>query len=130
MHFTQYFPYTFCISLPALFFPGHSTQRALAFSSLLCLLLALRENKANWKSTIKRSWLFPALSGGGGALSILFMLLLVKLNMSPVILYPGVAVGGLLITILFSVFLFREKLRPQQWLGLFIGAISLVLLNL
>ena len=103
---------------------------AFAFSSLLCLLLTLRENKANWKSTIKRSWLFPALSGGGGALSILFMLLLVKLNMSPVILYPGVAVGGLLITILFSVFLFREKLRPQQWLGLFIGAISLVLLNL
>ena len=35
-----------------------------------------------------------------------------------------------LITTLISFFGFREKLRFQQWIGLFFGAIALVLLNL
>ena len=64
------------------------------------------------------------------ALSNVFILLLVKCQMSPVILYPGIAVGGLIITTLIAFFGFREKLRPQQWVGLAVGAVALVLLNL
>jgi len=60
----------------------------------------------------------------------MFVLVLVKQQMSPVILYPDVAVGGLIITTLFATLLFREKLQPMQWLGLFVGAVALVLLNL
>ncbi len=102
----------------------------LCFATLFCLTLALRENKSNWKSAIQRSWLFPAMAGSSSALSNVFILLLVKRNMSPVILYPGVAVGGLILTTLFALLFFRERLRPQQWAGLLVGAVALVLLNL
>ena len=78
----------------------------------------------------KRSWPFAFLAGCSGAASNVFILLLVKRQLSPVILYPGTAVGGLMLTTLITFFGFREKLRPLQWLGLAVGAVSLVLLNL
>ena len=103
---------------------------ALLFATLFFLPSALRENKTNWKRTAKSSWLFPALAGGGSALSNTFTLILIKNDLSPVILYPGISVGGLIITTLLAVFLFREKLRGKQWSGLVLGGVALILLNL
>lgn len=100
------------------------------FSTIVCAILALKEEKTNWPKAFKSSWLFPALAGGSSALSNVFILLMVKHEMSPVIIYPGVAVGGLMITIVISLLGFREKLRPMQWCGLAVGAVALVLLNL
>lgn len=100
------------------------------FAACFCLLFALGENKKCWKKAIRQAWLFPVLSGSSSALSNVFILLLVKCQMSPVILYPGVAVGGLILTTLIAFFGFRERLRPQQWVGLAVGAVALVLLNL
>jgi len=103
---------------------------SLLFATLFCLLFALREEKSNWTKTIRSSWLFPALAGASSACSNVFTLILVKNNMSPVILYPGIAVGGLILTTLIAVLFFREKLRCRQWVGLGIGCIALILLNL
>lgn len=102
----------------------------LTFATLFCTLVALREDKRNWKDTFQTSWLFPAIAGGSSALSNVFILLLVKREMSPAILYPGIAVGGLMLTTLIATLFFREKLRPSQWVGLVVGAIALVFLNL
>ena len=103
---------------------------ALVFSALFGSIHALRKDKSNWKAIIKSTWIFPAMSGSSSTLSNLFMLLLVKNQMSPVILYPGVAVGGLIITTLITTLCFRERLRKKQWLGLGFGAAALILLNL
>ena len=103
---------------------------ALLFSTLFCLIPALREDKTNWKATIKRAWLFPAMAGSSSALCNVFILLLVKKQMSPVILYPGVAVGGLILTTLIATLCFRERLRTKQWIGLAVGAVALILLNI
>ena len=100
------------------------------FAACFCLMFALGEGKENWKKTAKSAWIFPALSGSSSACSNVFILLLVKHQMSPVILYPGVAVGGLILTTLIAYFGFRERLRTQQWVGLAFGAVALVLLNL
>lgn len=100
------------------------------FAICFCFVFSLGETKENWKRAVKQSWVFPALSGISSAGSNLFILLLVKCQMSPVILYPGIAVGGLILTTLVAFFCFREKLRPQQWVGLAFGAVALVLLNL
>ena len=100
------------------------------FASVTCLLLSLREPKENWFIAFKTSWVFPCLAGIGCALCNVFVLLLIKYDMSPVIIYPGLAAGGLMITILISTVFFRERLRPAQWCGLFVGAAALVLLNL
>lgn len=100
------------------------------FAACVCFFLAFKEDKRNWAAALKSSWMFPALSGCGSAFSNVFVLLLVKHNMSPVIIYPGVAVGGLMITTVISVLCFRERLRPAQWCGLVVGVVALVLLNL
>ena len=103
---------------------------ALVFATVFCLLLALRENKINWGAAVKNGWLGPVIAGCSSALSNVFILLLVKVNMSAAIMYPGIAVGGLMITTLISFVCFKERLRLLQWVGLAVGAVALVFLNL
>ena len=43
-------------------------------------------------------------------------------------MFPVVNGGGLMLTTLSAVLLFRERLSKKQWLGLFIGAVSVILL--
>lgn len=100
------------------------------FAAVFCLLLSLKEDKSNWRSTIKRTWIFPALTGASSALSNLFVLIMIRNNTSPVIIYPGVAVGGLIVTTLISLFFFKERLRSVQWCGMAVGAFALILINL
>ena len=100
------------------------------FAALLCVLYSLREDKRDWRAVFCGSWYYPALTGASSVLSNMFILLLIKNNFSPVILYPGMAVGGLMLTIIISLLGFRERIRPLQWCGLAVGAVSLVLLNL
>jgi len=100
------------------------------FAAIFCAAFALFEDKRNWRAAIKSSWLFPAISGLSSVLSNVFILLLVKSNMSPTVIYPGVAVGGLMITTVISMLGFCERLRPMQWCGLAVGALALVLLNI
>jgi len=100
------------------------------FAACGCLIIASKEKKSHWPAALRSSWLFPALAGCSSAFSNVFILLLVKGEMSPVIMYPGIAVGGLMITTAISFYGFHEKLRPAQWCGLWVGAAALVLLNL
>lgn len=99
------------------------------FASVFCLLLACKEDKQNWPVAFKKSWMFPALAGLSSSFSNSCILLLIRQEMSPAIIYPGVAVGGLMITIFISLLCFRERIRPLQWCGLAIGAVALVLLS-
>jgi drug/metabolite transporter (DMT)-like permease len=46
------------------------------------------------------------------------------------VIFPGIAVGGFMLTTAFSVIVYRERLRKEQWVGLAIGAVALVFLNL
>ena len=102
----------------------------LLFSTLVCALISVKEDKTNWKKVFKTSWFCPALTGLSSALSNVFILLLIKYKMSSSIIYPGIAVGGLIITILVSLLFFEEKLRKMQWCGIAVGSVALVLLNL
>jgi len=100
------------------------------FSALVCVVISVTEDKSNWKSAFKSSWYCPLLTGLSSVLSNVFILLMVKYQLSAAIIYPGVAVGGLMITTATSLVFFRERLRPLQWCGLVVGAVALVLLNL
>jgi len=100
------------------------------FAMVFCLALALRENKQDWKKAVKTSRCFPALAGLSSVFSNAFILLMIKAQVSSAVIYPTIAVGGLMLTIMISLVFFKEKLRPLQWCGIFIGSIALVLLNL
>ncbi len=102
----------------------------LLFSAVVCSLMALREEKSNWSDAFRRDWILPAASGASSAVCNVFVLLLIRRQMSPMIIYPGLAVGGLMFTTLVALLYFRDRLRPAQWWGLGVGAVALVLLNL
>lgn len=100
------------------------------FAAIGCFIVALREDKQNWGAALKRSWFCPMITGLSSALSNVFILLMIKHNMSPIIIYPGIAVGGLIITIIISLVFFSERLRTMQWCGIAVGSVALILLNL
>lgn len=115
-------------------FDGQHGSMMMAFATffavLISLIVALKEDKTNWKAAIKSSWGFPAAAGLSSALVNRFILLLISTTLSPSLVYPGIAVGGLMLTVLVSVVVCNEKLRRQQWIGLAVGAVALVFLNL
>lgn len=103
---------------------------ATGFAVLISLAVASKEEKTHWAAAVKTSWYFPAAAGVSSALVNRFILLLISTELSPSLVYPGIAVGGLMLTVLVSVAVCGEKLRKQQWIGLSVGAIALVFLNL
>ncbi|MBQ9736528.1 MAG: hypothetical protein IJV96_07080 [Clostridia bacterium] len=103
---------------------------ATAFSIVVSFLLCLREDKTHYREAMKKTWHFPALAGLGSALLNFLVILLAVTAMSPALIYPGIAVGGFILTTLASVALFGERPTPRQWVGLSVGAVAIVFLNL
>ncbi len=103
---------------------------ASAFSAIVCLIMFLREEKKEWKEVVKTSWYLPTLVGISSAVLNLFIILMASTTLSPSVIYPGIAVGGFTITTLFSVIVFKERLQLSQWIGLAIGVVALIFLNL
>lgn len=103
---------------------------ATGFAVLINLIVASKEDKTHWKDAIRASWGFPAAAGLSSALTNQFILLLISTSLSASLVYPGIAVGGLMLTVLVSVVVCNEKLRRQQWIGLAVGAVALIFLNL
>lgn len=103
---------------------------ATLFTTVICLLFAIKEKKNEWGVAIREAWWCPAITGLSGAFSNVFIFLMIRDNVSSSVIYPGIAVGGLMITTVIAYLAFKEKLRPTQWAGLAVGAAALVLLNL
>ena len=100
------------------------------FAMIVCFVISFKENRTHWSGALRSAWFCPAFAGLSSAVCNVFILLLVKENMSPVIMYPGIAVGGLMLTIVVSLLCFRDRLRRMQWWGLAVGMVALILLNL
>lgn len=103
---------------------------ASVFSAIVCLIMFLREDKPEWKEVVKTSWYLPAAVGISSAVLNLFIILMASTTLSPSVIYPGIAVGGFTITTLTSVIIFKERLKISQWIGLAIGVIALIFLNM
>ena len=103
---------------------------AACFSSVACLMLYLKSNRCRLRNITKGSILCPIVGGVSSAVLNLFILLLLSTSLSESVIFPGIAVGGFMITTLFSVIVQGERLKRSQWIGLGIGAIALVFLNL
>ncbi len=93
-----------------------------------CILYATKK-KVNAKLILKRSWYFPVLAGSLNAVLNLFVILLATSTLSPNLIYPVLSIGGLMLTILVSAFIFKEKLRWWQWIGIAVGLVAILLLS-
>ncbi len=103
---------------------------AILFAVAVCFIFYLKEEKTDIRSFSPISLLFPVMGGISSTVLNLFILLLLASPMSESVIFPGIAVGGLILTTLFSVAVCKEKLHPIRWIGLGVGAVALIFLNL
>lgn len=97
---------------------------------VVCGIRYLRSDKTDSKAILRSSWYIPALSGAMNFVINLIVLILATSVISPTIVYPFMAVGALAITTVVSIFIFKEKMRWWQWIGIAVGALAIVLLSI
>ena len=103
---------------------------AVAFAMLLVGVFLFKNGVPSFKQLAKGSLKFPLFAGISSALANLFILFLANSTLSPAVIYPCIAVGGMILSILFSVVVYKERLAKAQWIGLGIGVVAIVFLNL
>ena len=110
---------------------GNFMMMIASFCSMsFCLVMYLRSNKSDSKEIIRTSWQYPVLAGTLNSIMNLCVILLATSVLSPSMVYPVLAVGSLAVTTIFSAFVFKEKMRWWQWLGVLVGAVAVALLSL
>ncbi len=101
------------------------------FSSVLfCTAKFIRGPRCKIAELDKRSLLCPVFGGISSALLGKCFILLINSPMSESVFFPCIAVGGLILTTVYSFVVYRERLRVHQWIGLAVGAVALVFLNI
>lgn len=102
---------------------------ATGVSLLVFLMLYWRSDRSESRIIAKTSWYFPVTAGVANALLNLLVIRLATSSLSPSLIYPTLAVGSLGLISLASLLLFKEKMRPWQWLGVALGAMAMGILS-
>jgi drug/metabolite transporter (DMT)-like permease len=102
---------------------------ATAVSLIVCLVFYLRSDRSDTKKILRSSGYIPAICG---ALNFVINLVIIILatQLSASVVYPVMMIGALAITGIFSIFIFKEKMRWWQWLGVAVGALAIILLSI
>ncbi len=103
---------------------------ATGVSALVCLVLYLRSDRRDTKVITRSSWYFPVLAGILNAILNLFVILLASSPLSPSLIYPVLAIGSLIVITILSLFVFKEKMRWWQWLGVLLGIAATGILSI
>ena len=103
---------------------------ATGVSLIAFFVLYLRSDRRDSKVIAKGSWYLPVSSGSLNVLLNLFVIILATSELSPSLIYPTLAVGSLIVTTVVSLFIFKEKMRWWQWVGVALGAIATGILSL
>lgn len=104
---------------------------ALAISAVVMLLcsLALPAERKALPGSLKKGWLPAMLCGiATGATNYLVIWLNPRIPAS--ILFPVLSAGGIVLSFLYAVVLLRERFGRRQTIGVAVGVVSIVLLNL
>lgn len=98
--------------------------------SSLLLIKKVRNDAENEVKISKKAMVYPFIGGVSSAVLNFSILRLMAFGISESVFFPTIAVGGLILTTLFSSKICKEKLLLNQWVGLGIGMIALVFLNI
>ena len=103
---------------------------ATGLSAIVCGVIYFTGDKEGSKLIIAKAGLYPVIAGICNVLLNLFVIFLATSSISPSLIYPVISVGGIAITIVFSALVFKEKMNLWQWFGLFLGAVATGLLSI
>ena len=102
---------------------------ALIFATALLVCAAIfREGRQMWK-TIRNGALLSAACGASNGLANYFGLICLA-TIPNAVYYPVKSAADLVLATFMAVFLFKEKLRPAQYVGVAMCALALVFVNL
>jgi small multidrug resistance pump len=102
----------------------------LALLFILFLTISLIVERKQIAACVKVGAPFMALKGiGNGAVNLLILVVLSR-GVPASIAFPLVSGGGIVLSTLLSIFVYREKLSVQQYIGLALGVVSVVLMKL
>ncbi len=102
---------------------------ALILSSVILMITALYREKNRFVTHLKTGFPFYVICGGSNALTNVFVLSLAN-TMRASVMFPIISSGSLIATFLISVGCFKEKLTKLQYIGVLLGVISVILLNI
>lgn len=112
----------------------HKYKNEFMFFALLAVVIAFVfltfiKDKVYIKESIKKGVL-PAAACGicNGATNLLVMLSLAVMPSS--VFFPVLSAGGVICSFVFSLFLYKETLSKKQTLGVIIGIVAIILLNI
>ena len=98
-------------------------------SAVAFFVISIIFERKDIKERFKSGVFYMAGAGICNGSSNLFVMLVIPL-MSASILYPVMSVSSLITTLMISTFAFKERLSKKQWIGIAIGVISALLMNL
>lgn len=91
-------------------------------------VLALIKERKVLVSCFKKSYV-TVLNGAANGFTNLFVMVLVSRGMAASIMFPVISGGGLILTSLISIFVYKERLSARQYIGLALGTVSVILMN-
>jgi drug/metabolite transporter (DMT)-like permease len=100
------------------------------FAAIVFLVKYLCGNHSEFKTILKSTGYMPMLSGVFNFALNLFVILMATTALSPSLIYPVMSVGSLALVTVASLFLFKEKMKWWQWLGVALGAAAVAILSL
>ena len=105
---------------------------AMAVAVAVCFVLYLRSDKSESKEIFKKVGFFPIVAGVVNVIQNASTLYLIapERGLPLSTLYPVLGVCGLMVTTLFSAFIFKEKLRWWQWIGVGVGMVATAILSI
>ena len=102
---------------------------AYLISVVVLLVMAATTEGKKFAKDIKAGWLFWLACGLGNGV-VNYLVLILSGEMPASVMFPLISAGGILATFLVSLFLYKEKLSKYQNIGLILGIISVIFLNI
>lgn len=102
---------------------------SLILATLLISTTAIIRERRTIMETVKRGVLFSFGSGLSNGIANYFGLIALALVPNAIV-YPVKSAGGLVLTALMSIFIFKEKLRTAQYIGVGLGILAMVFINI
>lgn len=99
-------------------------------SSVICFLLNLHSDRPRVKELSRYTVILPALAGLSSTFLNVFVLKLITSSIPESVFFPVIGVGGIILTTLFSVGIYKEKLSKTRFVGLLVGIVAIVFLNI
>ncbi len=100
-------------------------------AALLSAFMYFTRNKGIKKSDMPcTAFLLPVIAGVASTALNIFVLNLISSSMLESVFFPVIGVGGIVLTTVFSVGVYKEKLSASRKIGLVIGLLAIVFLNM